>query len=138
MILWMSSYIGHVNLHCWGLVRLVYEEQLGITLPLYGEIDSRELQAVAAAVADGCGRHEVWSQVQPFPGMEKAFDVVVMRGWLPCSDGSIRRGIIHTGLVTRPGYVMHTDMGYQVVEVSLKHVTVCRRLVGCYRHAACN
>lgn len=133
-MMWVTPYIGRTDLHCWGLVRLVYEDQLGIHLPFYGEIDSKELQAVAAAVEEGRDRHEVWSQVQPFPGKERSFDVIVMNGWLP-SDGQLRRGIVHTGLVTRPGYVMHTDMGYQVVEVPLKHVTVCRRLVGCYRHA---
>lgn len=135
-MIWSASYIGRTDLHCWGLVRLVYEQQLGVQLPFYGEVDSNELQAVAEAVADGRERHEIWSHIQPFPGAERSFDVVVMRGWLPCEDGHVRRGIVHTGLITRPGYVMHTDMGYHVVEVPLRHVTVCRRLVGCYRHAS--
>lgn len=133
---WVTPYIGRADLHCWGLIRLVYEQQLGIRLPFYGEVDSQELQAVATAVAEGRDRHEIWTQAQPFPGSERAFDVVVMRGWLPCEDGHLRRGIVHTGLITRPGHLMHTDMAYQVVEVPLGHVTVSRRLVGCYRYAA--
>jgi cell wall-associated NlpC family hydrolase len=136
--MWAGPYIGRTDLNCWELVRLVYENQLGIQLPLYGEVDSQELYSVAAAVAEGTAQHETWSSVQPFPGQERSFDVAIMRGWLPCTDGHLRRDIIHTGLITRPGYVMHTDMAYQVVEVPLRHVTVCRRLVGCYRHAARN
>jgi cell wall-associated NlpC family hydrolase len=123
-------------MHCWGLVRDVYQMVLGINLPVYGEVDARELHAVAQAVLAGRTKAGTWYEVLPFPGTEKPFDVVVMRGWLLDVDGKPRRGVVHTGLVTRTGHVMHTDMGYAVVEVPLRHPTVKRKLVGCYRHVA--
>ena len=133
---WAAGYIGRTDMHCWGLVRDVYTTFLGIELPVYGEVDARELQAVADAVLVGSSHEGTWCEIKPFPGAERSFDVVVMRGWLPGVDGRLRRGVVHTGVVTRPGYVVHTDMGYAVVEVPLNHATVRGKLVGCYRHAA--
>ena len=120
-------------MHCWGLIRDIFQSQLGIMLPSYGEIDAKELQAVAEAVLVGSAARTTWSPVQPFPSAEQPYDVVVMRGWL-ASGGRVQRGVVHTGFVTRPRHVMHTDMGYAVVEVSLSHPTVRGKLVGCYRH----
>lgn len=132
---WASEYIGRSDMHCWGLIRKVYEDQLGIGLEVYGEIDSKELRAVAEAVLNGTsGYQETWKSVDPFPGKERAYDVVVMTGWLAV-EGVPHRGVIHTGIVTRTGYVMHTDMGDAVVEVPLSNSRIKRRLVGCYRHA---
>lgn len=128
-----SSYVGRTDLHCWGLVCSIYREYGGIELPEYGEVNSKEMQAIAGVVGKSSNEHP-WYSVTPFPGTERSFDVVVMKGWLPCEDGVNRRGVIHTGVVTRRGYVLHTDMGYAVVEVPLGHPTVRRRLVGCYRH----
>jgi cell wall-associated NlpC family hydrolase len=133
---WAIPYIGRTDVNCWGLIREIYGSQLGIQLPSYGEVDARELQAVAEAVDTGRTHNGTWVKITPFPSVERSFDVVVMRGWLPCSDGRIRRGVVHTGVVTRPSYVMHTDMGYAVVEVPLNHPTVRGKLVGCYRHVA--
>jgi cell wall-associated NlpC family hydrolase len=132
---WASHYVGRTDMHCWALVREIYERQCGIQLPSYGEVDSQEMLAVSAAVGIDACQHP-WTPVKPFPGAEQLFDVVVMKGWLPCNDGVVRRGVIHTGVVTSKGSVLHTDMGYAVVEVALSHSTVKRRLVGCYRHAA--
>jgi cell wall-associated NlpC family hydrolase len=132
---WANGYIGRSDLHCWGLVRRVFEEQLGINLEVYGEIDPKELHAIALAVLNGTSDpRQTWATISPFPGAEKVYDVVVMTGWLPI-EGTPRRGVIHTGIVTRPGYVMHTDMRDAVVEVPLSNSRIKRRLVGCYRHA---
>ena len=133
---WAIPYIGRTDMHCWGMVREVYQAAFGIALPEYGEIDAREMQAVAEAVLVGKSQTGTWTEVVPFPSNEKPFDVVVMRGWLPVAGGKLRRGVVHTGLVTRRGYVMHTDLGYAVVEVPLNHLTVRSKLVGCYRHVA--
>lgn len=135
MSAWATPYIGRTDLHCWGLVRCIYAEHLRVALPSYAEVDYKELVAVANAVAAGTSYDGTWRQISPFPGAERAFDVVVMRGWLPCSDGVKRRGVVHTGVVSRPGHVLHTDMGYAVVEVGLGHMSVKRRLVACYRYA---
>lgn len=132
---WANHYIGRTDLHCWALVVDVYAQCCGITLPAYGEVDAKQMQGVADAVAAAAPSYP-WHPVKPFPGGEQLFDVVVMKGWLPTGDGVVRRGVIHTGVVSRRGHVLHTDMGDAVVEVLLSHATVRRRLVGCYRHAA--
>ena len=132
---WVTPYIGRTDMHCWGLIRDVFSTQLGIELPIYGEVNAKELQAVAEAVVAGTTAQTTWRSVQPFPSAEQPYDVVVMRGWLPSGeDRQLRRGVIHTGIVTRPRHVMHTDMGYAVVELPLSHPTVRGKLVGCYRH----
>lgn len=131
---WATAYIGRSDMHCWSLVCDAYASHLGITLPKYSDVDAEEMWSVARAVGEHAYVHP-WYSVTPFPGGEREFDVVVMKGWLPCADGIIRRGVIHTGLITRLGHVMHTDMQHMVVEVPLNHVTVKRRLVGCYRHS---
>ena len=130
---WASAYIGRADMHCWALVRTVYAEQCGVTLPEYAEVDYREMTAIAEAVSRD-SRLPTWTQVFPFPGTEVPLDVVIMKGWLPCSDGKVRRGVIHAGIITRTGYIMHTDLNYSVVEVPLNHMTVRGKLVGCYRH----
>lgn len=130
---WAASYIGRSDFHCWGFVRTVYENELGIQLPEYGEVNARDLHEVASAVREGV---TVWHPVLPFPGAEKPFDVVLMKGWLPCSDGVARRANIHTGVVTRRGYVVHTDLSYTVVEVPLRNQIVRGKLVACYRHSS--
>lgn len=133
--MWAGAYVGRADMHCWALVRAVYAEHCGITLPEYAEVNYREMVGVAVAVCrDTC--LPPWLNVTPFPGSEQPFDVVVMRGWLPCRDGARRRGIVHTGVITRVGHVLHTDLNYSVVEVPLKHATVRGKLVACYRHEA--
>lgn len=132
---WAEHWIGRTDMHCWELVREIYAKQLNIALPSYGEVDAKALAAVSAAVDAGKGE-DPWKPVKPFPGAEQLFDVVVMTGWLGCADGRARRGVIHTGVCTGDGHVLHTDMRDAVVYVPLSHPTVRRRLVGCYRHVA--
>ena len=132
---WAGDYIGRTDMHCWGLVRAIYAKHCNVELPVYGEVDYRELNAVADAVASGTTVGP-WVKVQKFPGDEQPFDVVVMRGWLRCKDGQMRRGIIHTGVITKRSRVLHTNVGYAVVEVALNHISDKNRLIGCYRHSS--
>jgi hypothetical protein len=134
---WVTPFIGRTDMHCWDLVREVYAQQCRIALPVYGEVDYTELDAIAKAVEAGTQAKEPWERIARFPGDEKPFDVAVMRDWLRCDDGKMRRGVIHTGIITRRGYVLHTSGRSAVVEVQLSHPTVRRRLIACYRHIAC-
>lgn len=131
---WATRYIGKRDLSCWDLVRLVFKDRVKIILPAYGEIDHKQLDEVEQAVSDGRTANDVWLPVIPFPGGEKPLDVVVMSGWLKDANGHTRRGIVHTGVVTQPGFVLHTDLGDEVVEVPLRHPMVKRRIVAAYRH----
>lgn len=117
--MWWGSYIGkpYGEWHCWELVRRVYAEQRGITLHPFAEIDPRHLRRVATAIE---GHAPDWVRVDaPSP-----LDVVLMR---------LHRLPIHVGVVTRPGWVLHTERATDAVHVPLDHATVAGRIVGFYR-----
>ncbi|MBN8190448.1 C40 family peptidase [Salipiger thiooxidans] len=102
---WSNAYIGlpHVALgrertgcDCWGLVRLVYREQLGIALPAYTPegicaLEEGEIEAlIGAATTDGA-----WEQVaEPAP-----FDVLIYR------RGGYRS---HIGLKVDARFMLHS------------------------------
>lgn len=80
---------------CWGLVRLVYQEQLGIQLPDF-DIRSHDSQAIAQQASQEIPR---WSKLdQPEPGA-----VVAIR-----LDQARHPGIVtHVGLCVDGGYFLH-------------------------------
>lgn len=86
------------GLDCWGLLRLVYEEQAGIILPSYAEHYStaEDRQAIADLIA---GRQQPWSEIA-----EEA--VKPLDGLLMCHGGLER----HVGVVVRRGYVLHVGL----------------------------
>jgi probable lipoprotein NlpC len=82
---------------CWGLIVLVYREVLGVTLPGYLGYGSVEEHAEIAALIAGATASPLW---QPVAGAPDPFDVAVFR-----------RGRLdsHTGLVLRPGLMLHME-----------------------------
>ena len=113
---WWASYIGvpYAECHCWELVRRVYAEHLDVRLHPFAEIDPKDLRGVAREIGNGA---RDWTPVEtPAP-----FDVVVMR---------LHRLPIHVGIVTRPGWLLHTERETDAVHVPLGHVTVAGRIVG--------
>lgn len=128
---WSAAYVGLPWLDggrsadgadCWGLVRLVYERELGIALPTYGEISARELIAVARAVSAGKDGED-WQAVST--GAQTAFDVCVMR-----LSGGSRTG--HVGVLVDPGHVLHVEAACDAIIVPLTHFTV-RERIACFR-----
>lgn len=87
------------GLDCWGLVRLIYHEDLGIELPSMDTAyrDARDARAIEPAI----GRESInWVEVEP--GGERRYDVAHMReGGRP----------MHVGLIVRPGLILHTTRG---------------------------
>lgn len=67
---WACKYIGKTPEqvgHCWGLVRSVYLEDFGISLPIYPGFDQLTLAALAALIRKEA-EHD-WIEVQtPFEG----------------------------------------------------------------------
>lgn len=129
---WVEKYIGRTDLHCWGLVREVYKNEAQLPLPEYGEVDHKQLLAVAEAVRTESSINDTWKSVRF--DQAHSLDVILMRGWLKCPDGTRRRGEVHVGVCTQKGYLLHTDMRDIVVHVPLSHLSVRNRLVGVYRH----
>jgi cell wall-associated NlpC family hydrolase len=134
---WASDYIGtpfldggrtRDGLDCWGLVRLVYLEQLGIALPGFAEIKAGDAKRVARAIADAIDTDE-WISV--LPGGARDFDVVVMRG----NEGRSAMSR-HVGVVAPNGRLLHIEDHVDAVCPALSSPTVSFRITGIYRHHA--
>lgn len=118
---------------CWGLVRLIYEERLGIVLPKFGEFYSRDLARTSEQLI-GAAAMPPWGPIAL--GDEHAFDVVLML--------SLFRGAahpLHVGVVTKPAHCIHVDENIESVHVPFRdargvrtHWSLHRRVVGIYRH----
>lgn len=112
----------HAGVDCWGLVRLVYAEQMGIELPDNGGLyDSTEdADTLDRLIAEG---KEAW---QPVPLSEAvAGDVLVVR---------MRGQLMHVGLVVQRGLMLHTTEG---CDATVERYTLNKwllRIEGCYRY----
>lgn len=80
---------------CWGLARIVYQEELGVSLPEYLGYTSTEEHGEIAALIAGAQRLPMWV---PVTGPALAFDLALFR-----------RGRLttHIGIVIRRGLMLH-------------------------------
>lgn len=126
---WWERYVGlpfgdaEGEVTCWGLVVAVYARELGIELPVYGEISAHDLLRVAKAMKagdDGCWR----SPVAP-----AAFDVVLMRG----PNGG--QAVVHVGVMIDGQRMLHVEEACDAVIVPITDWTVARRITGWRRRA---
>lgn len=126
---WWAPYIGLPfgegvgEVTCWGLVRRVYADRLGVDLPEYGEISARDLVRIARAMAKG--KDDGWLAVDA----PRPFDVCMMRG---SSGGS---AVVHVGIVTDPGRILHVEAASAAVVVPVRHFSVAGRILGYRRRA---
>lgn len=137
---WPDLYVGlpfvdggrsRAGVDCWGLVRLVYREQLGVDLPDFAEIAAADWKGAARAIANATSSRDWLAVVR---GTERPFDVVVMRGH---SDGHRVVSILnHVGIVAPRGAVLHAEEATNVVCPPMTSVSVAHRIVGIYRHHA--
>jgi lipoprotein Spr len=109
---------------CWGLVRLIYRDLLSIELPsgLESYAGAGDRAAIAQAINAGLGD---WRPVPP--GEEAALDVALLsRAGARC----------HVGVVTQPGWVLHTRQGGESVQEPLRRLErQGYSLEGYWRHA---
>jgi len=110
------------GIDCWGLVRLIYANELGITLPSYGEISANDLRNVALNISAGKDGEE-WIEVKAHERHE--FDICVMKFY-----GSSHIG--HVGVVTPNKSIIHVEAGIDVCIVPPDLWTM-RERVACYR-----
>lgn len=130
---WSADYIGlpfrdggraRDGLDCWGLVCLVYAEQLGVTLnPLSGRYGStRESEEIAALAADQSTAGP-WRPVAP--GDDRPFDVLLFRAYcLPT----------HVGLICGPRLMLHATSGRLSGVEFFADGRWLPRLIGAWRH----
>lgn len=127
---WVGAYIGipfadggrgRSACDCWGLVRLVYGDLLGIDLPGYGEISAHDLARVSHRIrTDSAARP--WLPVE---SEARPFDVLVMRG-----------RPLHVGVMVDAGHVLHVEAATSSVVVPLDHPQVRWRRLALHRHEA--
>jgi cell wall-associated NlpC family hydrolase len=105
---------------CWGLVRLVYQEQLDIDLPdfLFSAYD-RSLRPEIAAAYDT--EHRRWRPVET-PAL---FDVAVFR---------VHHTPFHYAVMLDANHMLHIEVGCNVAKERIDSPRWNRRLVGVYRH----
>jgi len=130
---WSADYIGipfrtrgrdRAGLDCYGLVRLVFAERLGIELPAfldeYESLDHEELPHVARAIEANRGD---WVEI-PL-GQEREFDVPLLRfSGLP----------IHVGVITKPGQMLHVMRGINAAHSDYLTPLMKPKLIGIFRH----
>lgn len=128
---WVSRYVGIPFLDqgrdaygcdCWGLVRLIYKNELNIDLPAYGEISAVDLAKVARNITEGYNG-ETWEAVD----VPQPLDVVVMR-----FHGSKHIG--HVGVMVNDTDLIHTERRIDAAIVPLSHMTIRTRIVCFRRH----
>ena len=128
---WWGKYIGVPfvdggrdidGLDCWGLVRLIYANELDVVLPSYGEISAADLIRVARSIGAG---QEGWTPVDE----PQAFDVVVMRFYGRSWTG-------HVGIMVDGKSMIHTEKATDVACVPVNHFTVRDRISSIRRLAA--
>lgn len=100
---WLAGGRARAGLDCWGLVRLVYGERLGIDLPTYGAVDAADMRSVAEMIAIDAALGP-WSAVPA--GEEREYDVVLMNDVI-----GGRLVPAHVGIVSKPGHLLHVAEG---------------------------
>lgn len=125
---WWNEYVGiHYQekgrakdgADCWGLVRLVYQEQFNIALPtLLDEYETADKDSIAELVSI---TKEGWNQVDN----PSAGDVVVF---------NIIGQPVHVGIVTSPGMFLHVRRDQEAVIERLTTGVWKHRIVGFYKY----
>lgn len=109
---------------CWGLVRIIYKERLGINLPSYDNdySDTNDRKGIAEHYHE---HKDDWVRIQP--GKEKEYDVAVFKMLnLPT----------HVAVVIKPPLMVHCERGCGTyVSDYLEEKAWSKRLEGFYRHA---
>ena len=121
------------GLDCFGLVRLIFLEQLGIELPAYSDVPASESPLVLQVMVKQSGDRP-WSEVSLTE--LKAFDIVRMSGHYRDSRGRLQRGPIHVACAIDAEKIIHIEEGREVMVMPITHMLVAKRIVAVHRHEA--
>jgi len=113
---WWGPYIGkpYADFNCWQLVRAAYRDVLGIDPPHHSDISASDFRAVARGID---AEAALWAEADG----SRPLDVVLMRK---------HRLPIHVGVITRPGWMLHTEKETDAVHVPIDRFSVRGRIVG--------
>lgn len=110
---------------CYGLVWTVFDQELGITLPRYGDIEALDLIKVVRAM----NTEQTASRWIPIDKSKAVvFDIVTMAH-------AGESAVAHVGLITSQGNLIHTEANTGTVIVPLSDMTVRNRIKGFWRFA---
>ena len=137
---WTDKYIkipfkdrgnGFDGCDCWGLLRLILREELGVEISDHSDVKAGDLLAKVRKITKGSVEDSEWQKIKP--GQETTFDCVLMKGHVRC-DGAIRSVPVHIGCVTLPGKLIHIEKERDVTVVNYRsHPLVKNRVLGFYR-----
>lgn len=136
MMEWFASYVGlpfqskgrdRSGLDCWGLVRLVYTEQLKVDLPSYGEISAFDLVRVSREIGSALSSSG-WLECKP-----KKFACAVMTAGQ--DDRRLHRAPFHVGIYVDDTRILHVEPATDAAVVRATHPSISRRILGCYEYA---
>lgn len=130
---WSNAYLGipyadmgrdRSGCDCWGLARLVYAEELAISLPAYTEgYVSAEEQVEVASLIGSETRGPVWRKTL----MPQPFDLLLFRHG---------RHESHVGIYVSPGVMLHMSTDDQSKHERLGHGRWGHRFVMAFEHEA--
>jgi cell wall-associated NlpC family hydrolase len=140
---WTVQYIGiafrdlgrdRAGCDCWGLVRLVLAEQVGIQLPSLATRYGTEANADGVVeVVEAERRSGAWQRVEP--SGEQPLDVVEMTGAARVPGSGWVFGPLHVGVVVASGWLLHVERGTAAVLARYREdQTIRRRVLGFWRH----
>lgn len=128
--MWQNKYVGipykdngrdEIGIDCWGLVRLVYNKEFGISLPSYAEdYSGSDRQRIAELIAQ---YREGWQETTQEP---KSGDVVLFR---------VLGLQTHVGIITEYPYFLHARDGRDSSIEKLDASTWSKRVVGIFRYS---
>jgi cell wall-associated NlpC family hydrolase len=130
--MWTNDYIRipfkehgytRAGANCYGLVQIIYAEQLGIELPIIsGYSNTKDNVKISEMIK---AEAMTWDFIKP--GDEKAFDIAVFR---------ILGRPTHVAVVVEPGLMIHSERGSGVYLTQYhKENQWDRRLEGFFRYA---
>lgn len=134
---WAARYIGipfcsdgssFAGCHCWGLVRLVYQRELKIELPAYGECSAGDLIKASRRFKDD-SRAGPWLLSL---GDHRPFDVVLMTGMT--DEERPRRVPGHVGVLISSDRVLHVEKAIAASHMPLDHPRIRHRILSFHRH----
>lgn len=140
---WTRDYVGlpyrdlgrdRAGCDCWGLVRMVWAEQAGVEVPMYGTVHGGGgagggVEPAVRQATSGA----LWNPVQR--GVERCFDAVLMRGAWRDAEGALHAGLIHVGIVVAPGVVLHIEQGIDAALGFYRtDIRLSRRVDSFWRH----
>lgn len=108
---------------CWGLVRMVYAQELGIALPDY--LDCYDTTQDSARISEAISQHREGAWFTP--ASPQAFDVIILR----------MRGVaMHVGIVTQRGEMLHCSQGVGVSIERYDAIKWQHKITGFARHGS--